>query len=454
MLRNIESKEIQPFTINLDNLNNMTLVLESNKNLQVCIDETKKNYHTIDVNLAMKNLSNVSKILKLAYAGSKGFPCSNDTIEILSKHQTMIKNSHIATTAFVNACLTVLKYHKFALVMAEKNKLTESFKMISKCSEMATSMAEKSGNLANEAKDLVDLSRKALKNANNDETLSKAEKEKIKKMIDESVANEAKLKAKIKSLYDQINEQKEELARIQIFAFTERIVCTIANTVGKIVNPISGEVAAVAKNLSQIGEKEKNKNNEHADMQVSEKNNNNDNNQAMNKQDSYKEQEIFIMKLKAELQKEEREANADIARIGQELISLKVSDNDLSHSIYSLQLAIRALGKIQTTFEHTRQFWIGIQDHCKSLVENQNELEIFKESNERDLYIENLKQSALNWLALGRINYDANLSIKHVDNETDDILCNLPIKDEALKIIKVEGPVILKSLQDESSFLE
>ena len=68
--------------LNLNELTNMQVALDSNKHLKLAIDETARNYHTIDVYDAMRNLENVGQILRLAYAGTKGFSCSTSTTKI------------------------------------------------------------------------------------------------------------------------------------------------------------------------------------------------------------------------------------------------------------------------------------------------------------------------------------------------------------------------------------
>ena len=79
--------------INLTNLNSMDLALKSNEQLDKAIEEKIKGYSSINVSVTMKNLGGVGKILQVAYAGSKGFTCSESIIQILSKYQRMIKNS-------------------------------------------------------------------------------------------------------------------------------------------------------------------------------------------------------------------------------------------------------------------------------------------------------------------------------------------------------------------------
>lgn len=65
------------------------------------------------------------------------------------------------------------------------------------------------------------------------------------------------------------------------------------------------------------------------------------------------EQEIKIARLRSELQKEEREARAEIAESAAKLRGLTLEENKLKASIQSLEMAIKALGQVKTAFEKT-----------------------------------------------------------------------------------------------------
>lgn len=243
-------------SLNLGELTNMEMALSSNNQLAKMIEAKASNYHTVDISMAMTNLGNVGDILKLAYAGSKGFPCSTSTLKILSRYQTMIKNSYVTSSSFVGACLKALQLHKLALVMAEKGKMDSSIKMLEKCAELAKTMAEESGKLVKEATDLCNLSEEALLTAQNDENVSKDEKERIKKMMTESTARQAEMEIKTKQLHDQIEDYKQKMAELARKADEERqkefflkMISAITEPLNKITesaSKVAGSVAGAA----------------------------------------------------------------------------------------------------------------------------------------------------------------------------------------------------------------
>ena len=59
------------------------------------------------------------------------------------------------------------------------------------------------------------------------------------------------------------------------------------------------------------------------------------------------------------MQKEARETNAKLAEQVENLKHLNVRDNKLEVSLRMLELTITNLGKIKTTFDNTRLFWMG-----------------------------------------------------------------------------------------------
>ncbi|RNA31319.1 hypothetical protein BpHYR1_034742, partial [Brachionus plicatilis] len=89
--------------------------------------------------------------------------------------------------------------------------------------------------------------------------------------------------------------------------------------------------------------------------------NNNDEDEEKEKS-SYHSEKLYekeLTNLKNDLKNQEMISNSEIAKIKETLKDLTGDDDDLKASIKSLELAIKALGKIKTTFELTRQFWIG-----------------------------------------------------------------------------------------------
>ena len=442
--------------LNLEDLSNMEVVLNSNLVLNQDLDVITNNYHRIDIRTTMRSLENVGQILKLAYAGSKNFPCSETTILILTRYQKMINNTCVSTSSFVQNCLLALKNNKIALKMAEKDEFELSLKFIEKCSKIAGDMAEEAGKLVNEATELSNLSEEALVKAQKDSVTSNEEKEKIEKMIVESKAKNAEMNAKIANLTQKINQITIEQHQLAEKADKERLRAFILKTISITSVPINKTIDTVTNVFSNasIATKAINlaiKGGEHVVNELKEKKEEKDEKEESKVEDkspaltTIVEQENLYINLKSELEKEEREAYAEIAKSGVLIMGLKTEGNELSASMVALDLANKALGRIRTTFECTRMFWQNIEIHCKNL----SNIEILKEFNcskFKDQLIDELQYNTLSWLALGKINYLTQQAIIEVSQKSNTIMNNLPTKDEALKILQNDADFILKSL--------
>ena len=417
------------------------------------IDKQVKTYHTINIHVALTNLANIGNVLKLAYAGSRGFSCSAPIIEILANYQSLIKNSFITASSFVEACLSALNYHRMAIMLADKNKIDKSILIVSKCSELAKKMAAESEKLIVESQNLCDLSTQALIKAHDDETVSITEKKRIEKLIHDSKERHIGLKSKTEHLNKQISEFKqtqerlqkqEDDARLKKQAGEAKASGILTNLFTSILEPVAKVAIDVflpglsVKNLEKVDSVVKtvldkndtvssNKLNKRQDdikniktepfqhtkkeSESSTQKSGGSNNQNINSEVSnLQSQQNEIMYLRLDLQKEEREVNAELASIGYRIRTLKKDDKDLTAAIASLELVITSLGKVKTTFEHTKQFWKGVQAQCESLANN-SKFDVYKDIEEleefKDAFIQDLKQSGLSWLALGKINFTA-----------------------------------------------
>lgn len=458
--------------VNLTNLESMELALQTNKHIQSKLDDKAKEYHTVDVSATMKELAAVGSSLHFAYAGSRGFKCSANIMEIMTKYQDMIKNTFDMTKSFPQNCLEALEYHNMALEFAKEDNMDSAIDCLSECANSAKHLADQSGKLINEATALIDLSGKALIEVQKDETLTIEQKAEITENIQKGEKRRADLNAETELLYEQINEYKIYQANAAKKADDQRqrehtllLISAVANPVRSIVSDVAGAVSApvkaASKGLVQAASKiinpfnwfssSKNKvetNDDKTDSvdvseasdtfeaeKVSKLNIENNTFLLADKAATLDEKEMQFMKKTFELQKEEREMKGELASIGEELKGLKLTDNTLAASLKSLELCIKAMGKVTTTFQHTRQFWLSVERQCRDLA-NTNKMK--HAAINKLIFIPQLKKSALGWLTLGKISCTAVKTIQEVDQKYDKLMCNLPTKDEAFAIIRNE----------------
>ena len=114
--------------------------------------------------------------------------------------------------------------------------------------------------------------------------------------------------------------------------------------------------------------------------------------------------------------------------------NLKPEKKDLEAAILSLEMTIKCLGIIKTTFENTKAFWNYVKSKCDSL-KNLEEIKMYADGEMQEEFLTEIKTAGLNWLALGQINYIASESIKNTDKQFDEFTNDLSTKTEALEIV-------------------
>ena len=478
-------------------------------------------YATIDIAKTMNDIKIVGSLLSLAYAASKGSQCSGMILSMKSDFQTLLKDSSIAATAFMNTSLKALSLHVLILSLANQGKLKEATKALATCSKLAATLVTESDKLAKESKKICDESRAALNAASADEKTSNEERKAIQQSIANHEAEEAKLAQKTTDLTSHIAElQKKEEAiskEIQRTALIGNVTAVLSVFVQPIIaamspgaavvtavgmalksqvgskdgqsesNPLSGilqklvqDKANLASSLEELKvnlatkeEQRKSKTNsqdiatldsEIAGIKAS----------ILHKEEQLKKQEIELGKLqdrfdeqtktarqrealiekeKAELQREFREANANLKAKVTELQHLHQNENNLATTILSLEISIKMLGRIKTVFENTRIFWIGVQKQCEDL-EDTSDMEMMALSDLTSMFVNRVEDSGFSWLALAKISLTASASMKIADKEFDKVMNNIPTREEALRKVKEDSEKVIMQIEEENAQFE
>ena len=226
----------------------------SNKSFEKDVNNAVLRFQTIDVSITMNKLGNIGELILVAYAGSKGFPCSQDILGILAKYQTLIKNSTISTNSFVNSCTTAINNHKKALkfILKETNddnlrlkNTNTGIKLIGSCSSTAAAIVEEASQLVDESTKLAEMTTCALMSAQKDENVSTAEKKNIQASIDESKSREAGLKTMVDSLEKRIKEANEVVADLTRKANSEGNKQFAMLMINSLVSPLLGVASSV-----------------------------------------------------------------------------------------------------------------------------------------------------------------------------------------------------------------
>jgi len=341
-----------------------------------------KDHHTVDVTSCMSSLSQVGQLLQVAYASSKGSPCSEGIIKILAEYQTFIKNAVVATDSFVMGCIKAIQLHADALEVSEAGEFEEAVQMIGDCKEVAAKMVKISEALLNEADCLCSLSQKSLEEATKDATLKEDERRKFEADINEEKFYQASIISEQSSINNDIKSVSAEETSIDIFE---------------------------AK--------------------------------------STKEE-------RSRLEKLQKEACSRLSKSLQKSKCFDETSNSIKNAITSLDITIRTMTKIKTTFENTKIFWMGVQKQCEEL-EKKNKLKFLvkiasKSNSSKQKFIDDINGSGICWAALGLINIQASQSTQSIAKKVDGIIDHLPDTEEVPKMIQSISQNLLNQLEQEN----
>jgi len=383
------------------------------------IKEKVSVYYSIDPSKAMKELAEVGNLLRLAYSGAKGYKCSTPILEVMSTYQDLIKDSLITTSTFVEIVIKALKYHKYAIMFAEKGKGDEkkmqlSIKYLAKCSEMAGRMAVESQLLVDQSDKLTIKAVDALLTANTDYTGSQAEKKRIQESINKVKVAQKKQESIKNDLQKAIAEESRKEA--------ENSAIASENTgLGIFVKIIT--IGIVDLDKSKRAEAER--------------------------------QAEIARKARVQYQQQERLNNAELAASVTTLMQSTGVQNDLKKAIYGLDITIKTMGKVKTIFLNAKTFWTGVRKHVESLAATQDQLDdLANDEDFHEEYIEEISMSGYSWLAVGKICRMSALAITEVNKGMDATMRNIPTSTEATQLIKELGEKILKGLKEDQEAID
>ncbi|KAM9960841.1 hypothetical protein ACTFIW_009997 [Dictyostelium discoideum] len=156
-------------------------------------------------------------------------------------------------------------------------------------------------------------------------------------------------------------------------------------------------------------------------------------------QSNYKLESEFL-KQKAELQEKEIKSKSELAGKLKELELLVHTKNDLETSLACMDITIRTLGDIETSFNNVSHFWFKIKMQCENLFDKE-QIDLALSSGDMEQkkrrIIQQFSESGLNWLSIAHMNIQALDHMEQVNNGVDNVVSNLPTREEA-KIIATE----------------
>jgi len=152
---------------------------------------------------------------------------------------------------------------------------------------------------------------------------------------------------------------------------------------------------------------------------------------------------LKVLKMKNEIQGRNAELYGELAQT-LEMKNLTDVKNDLERAQMSLEISIKVLTMVKTIFLESLAFWKKLSDHATTMGNKGDNMVVLKELGLDDAFEfkELLVGSGFNWLAFGKVAYEAAVTMHHVKADVTNTFVNLPSHEQAKQLIKTSGPLI------------
>ncbi|MEH1948005.1 MAG: hypothetical protein V7K77_13775 [Nostoc sp.] len=230
--------------------------IETDGELKIMLQNQERGFVSVNVEETMTSLIQVSDLLRLAFAGSKGLPCSTLILGMQSDYQDLVKMSMVTTGAFLRTSLSAVGFHANAITMFEEamkpeneasqqDLIDSAMEMLQQCSTVAKDMAGHCDLLIKKCDDLIKQSKESLLAANNDSNATAVEKKGIEEKFAQMEALQAELKTKKDDYVSAIEKYDKDQQRLDDKAEKAMWVDMAATVVSGLIQA-SASVASAA----------------------------------------------------------------------------------------------------------------------------------------------------------------------------------------------------------------
>ncbi|KAM9993859.1 hypothetical protein ACTFIZ_011823 [Dictyostelium cf. discoideum] len=477
--------------------------LTSTELIKKTINDKIGTYQRMDVKETMLHLKFTSELLRIAFAGSYGFASNKPIALILSKYQTLIAETSKESGNFLRNSYKAIVLHKKALEVYSKNVqfaiklLAGTSQMAAAMSLACNSLIELSTELCKAAEDaftqassdltLTDQEKKNIEKIKNEVAAEKSAFEKNvstfsrladeKKKLAQGARDQAKKQADAEFGAMLAKEIIGGLMQItQIFkpnqsptpqssnprsAQTANPQAAPSNAQPNNVNQVEisklkTELEENQKLLNQIIEKQKNgvlNENEiskKSDLEQRVKDIPNKieqlskvipastgGNTTSQKPTSYIDLELEYHREQMRMEEQLADNVSKLAASTTKLAGLTTQENNLSDSVEALGLAMSSMAIVKTILTKIKVFWDQVKAQCDELSDISKL--VMSSEFDSDFFKEAIIENGLNWVAFGKINYDASYYIAQVLNSANNAMCSIPKDKAEAKQIVQEG---------------
>jgi len=118
-------------------------------------------------------MGKVGNLLRVSYAGCKGYNCQTSVAKVHSRYQNLIYDSARVSGNFVRNSIRAIRYHYYATNRMNKDQLNKAFTWINRTALIADRMVKEAQYMVVQADKLSTLSESALLSTSGDDVKNK-----------------------------------------------------------------------------------------------------------------------------------------------------------------------------------------------------------------------------------------------------------------------------------------
>jgi len=446
IVEKLKSRKITPYVL-FNAKNQKQIEMRSRlPYLERWLKEKIESEYNINIDVAFKLLGNVGELLRISYAGCKGYSCQVAVAKVHSRYQNMIYDSARVSNFFVRTTLRALKYHKFAQKYIDRDDFDKSFGWVKRCAPLADKLVLASDKMVEQSDKLKNLTEDAfLETQSNDVVNTKeikmtnernkklqARKSAINKMLEDLLKRESEQREEVNKLDAELKNQESNFKKVQAKAVKTNTICKTDVVEGfgipglfssgkKVVKTCHTELDKGAVEIKK------------AELQG-----------VVDKTNKLRQNQLEVLLIKDALQKNMTALYGELAKSIKGLAHTAELGNDLARARHALQMAIDTLGIVKTIFLNNRHYWIQVTNNARQQGTDGDTTIVLKELSAEDImeFEELLMESGFNWLALGKVSRDANVAMIKVKANVDETFVNLPSHEQAKQVIANSDGII------------
>lgn len=146
-----------------------------------------------------------------------------------------------------------------------------------------------------------------------------------------------------------------------------------------------------------------------------------------NRAESLEAKEACATARKRELNNMEREQNAQLKQTVEEMKGMTTKKSKVEQTLLCLDTTFKTMGQIKTAFNKVEAFWRAVAGQCDQLAKLKDVMaDEFELADSFEDIRDSFQSSAIQWAALGMVNYKAHMQMIHAKEGVDSKMCALP----------------------------